>query len=209
MDHLSLILDVGAAAILIIFTILGAHRGFIKTVSGLLTVVIAYYGAGFLARMLGPWAAEQLMPYLENIQLPEILSAETLEQFSFAGVAVGSIDSVQEALGGTVSRVTESIISGIAQALGYALVAAVSFVVLCIICKLIFHAIDLVARLPLLDLTNHVLGFAAGVATGVVLLLAIAWILGFFDAYITAEVVQDTHIYKWFADLPGTLQSLR
>ena len=209
MNPMSVILDLGAAAVLLICLISGARRGFVMTVSGLVSVVLAYLGAGILARMFGPRAAELLEPYLMNIQLPEVLDAQSLNRFSFAGVDVGKIDLVQEALGGTFTHVAETIVTGLARTLGYVLVAIVSFVVLCILFHLLVRAMDLVARLPVLKFLNGVLGLAAGILTGGVILIAAAWILGFFDAYITPEAVSSTYLYKYFADPPMILQFFR
>ena len=57
-----LILDLIIIAILIIFAALGAHRGLILSLCGLLAVLVAFVGAGFLARTLSPMVADALEP---------------------------------------------------------------------------------------------------------------------------------------------------
>ena len=57
-----LIFDLIIVAILILFAALGAHRGLILSLCGLLAVVVAFVGASFVARTLSPMVADALEP---------------------------------------------------------------------------------------------------------------------------------------------------
>ena len=57
-----LIFDLIVLAVLILFAALGAHRGLILSLCGLIAVVVAVLGASFAARALSPLVADALEP---------------------------------------------------------------------------------------------------------------------------------------------------
>ena len=57
-----LIADGLILAVLLLFALVGAHRGFILSLCGLLAVLVAFVGASFAARTLSPMVADALEP---------------------------------------------------------------------------------------------------------------------------------------------------
>ena len=57
-----LIADGLILAVLLLFALVGAHRGFILSLCGLLAVLVAFVGASFAARTLSPIVADALEP---------------------------------------------------------------------------------------------------------------------------------------------------
>ena len=55
-----LIADGLILAVLLLFALVGAHRGFILSLCGLLAVLVAFVGASFAARTLSPMVADAL-----------------------------------------------------------------------------------------------------------------------------------------------------
>ena len=208
-NTLSIFLDIVVLLVVGGYAVSGARRGFVMTVSGLVSILLAYIGAGLLARLFAPAVAGLIEPYLQRIELPAILSAETLEHYEYAGIKVSALEPVRQSMNASASQLAARIISGIAAKLAYALVAVVAFLVLCLVFHGIFRAMDLVTRLPVLSFLNGTLGFVAGLAVGCLLMVVLAWVAGFFDAYVTPEAVSLTRIYRFFADPPALLTLFR
>ena len=66
MTTTAIILDVITAAALIAFTVLGARRGFFRTVAGLLTVILALAGAQLFTAWAAPRVSGVLQPVIER-----------------------------------------------------------------------------------------------------------------------------------------------
>lgn len=66
MTTTAIILDVLTAAALIAFTVMGAHRGFFRTVAGLLAVILALVGAQLFTSWAAPHASGVLQPAIER-----------------------------------------------------------------------------------------------------------------------------------------------
>ncbi len=66
MTTTAIILDVLTAAALIAFTVMGAHRGFFRTVAGLLAVILALVGAQLFTSWAAPHVSGVLQPAIER-----------------------------------------------------------------------------------------------------------------------------------------------
>ena len=66
MTTTAIILDVITAAALIAFTVVGARRGFFRTVAGLLTVILALTGAQLFTAWAAPHVSGVLQPVIER-----------------------------------------------------------------------------------------------------------------------------------------------
>ena len=66
MSTTAIILDVLTAAALIAFTVAGAHRGFFRTVAGLLAVILALVGAQLFTSWAAPHVSGVLQPAIER-----------------------------------------------------------------------------------------------------------------------------------------------
>ena len=66
MSTTAIILDILTAAALIAFTVMGAHRGFFRTVAGLLAVILALVGAQLFTNWAAPHVSGVLQPAIER-----------------------------------------------------------------------------------------------------------------------------------------------
>ena len=74
------IMDIAAAAILLLFLILGARAGLIRSLAGLVIVVVALVGAGMIAATFADPAAKLVAPMIEKAvaeKVEEAITAET------------------------------------------------------------------------------------------------------------------------------------
>lgn len=66
MTTTAIILDIVAAAVLIAFAVMGAHRGFFRTVASLLAVILALVGAQIFTAWAAPHVSGVLQPVIER-----------------------------------------------------------------------------------------------------------------------------------------------
>ena len=88
-----LIADGLILAVLLLFALVGAHRGFILSLCGLLAVLVAFVGASFAARTLSPMVADALEPKFASA-IEEQLNASIQQQVAEEGSAALSPDDV-------------------------------------------------------------------------------------------------------------------
>ena len=189
-----LIADGLILAVLLLFALVGAHRGFILSLCGLLAVLVAFVGASFAARTLSPMVADALEPKFASA-IEEQLNASIQQQVAEEGSAALSPDDVPldgvlnalremgfyETLINTVDKAVENGMTSVAaQSAAYLILFLLGFALILIAWKLISHALDLVARLPGLHFLNKTCGALFGLVQACVLLFVAAWLLKFF-----------------------------
>ena len=168
-----LIADGLVLAVLLIFACIGARRGLILSLCGLLAFVVAFLGASFAARTLSPVVADALEPRFAAA-IEEQLN-ESIRQQAEAGEAAvlspddvpleGVLDALREmgfyeTLINTVDRAVESgmtavaasaaaaVAAAIAQSAAYLILFLLGFFLILLAWRLLSRALDLVARLP-------------------------------------------------------------
>ena len=213
-----LIADGLILAVLLLFALVGAHRGFILSLCGLLAVLVAFVGASFAARTLSPMVADALEPKFASA-IEEQLNASIQQQVAEEGSAALSPDDVPldgvlnalremgfyETLINTVDKAVENgmtsvaaVAAAIAQSAAYLILFLLGFALILIAWKLISHALDLVARLPGLHFLNKTCGALFGLVQACVLLFVAAWLLQFFGHVLPESLVTQTHLLKFF-----------
>ena len=223
-----LILDLIIIAILIIFAALGAHRGLILSLCGLLAVLVAFVGAGFLARTLSPMVAdaleprfaaaieEQLNEQIQNSQVQTDLTdpssgevtpatlplqdvLNALRDMGFYETLVNSVNqAVEDGMTEVAASAAAQVAAAIAESAAYLISLLLAFVLILLAWKLISHALDLVARLPGLHFLNKSLGALFGVIQGIIILFVAAWLLQFFGGILPQDAVEKTYLLKFF-----------
>ena len=218
-----LIADGLVLAVLLIFACIGARRGLILSLCGLLAFVVAFLGASFAARTLSPVVADALEPKFAAA-IEEQLN-ETIRQQAEAGEAAvlspddvpleGVLDALREmgfyeTLINTVDRAVESgmtavaasaaaaVAAAIAQSAAYLILFLLGFFLILLAWRLLSRALDLVARLPGLHFLNKTLGGPFGLVQGCILLFLAAWLLPFFGQVLPRELVEQTVLLKFF-----------
>ena len=200
-----LIADGLVLAVLLIFACIGARRGLILSLCGLLAFVVAFLGASFAARTLSPVVADALEPRFAAA-IEEQLN-ESIRQQAEAGEAAvlspddvpleGVLDALREmgfyeTLINTVDRAVESgmtavaasaaaaVAAAIAQSAAYLILFLLGFFLILLAWRLLSRALDLVARLPGLHFLNKTGGALFGLVQGCIILFVAAWLLQFF-----------------------------
>ena len=218
-----LIADGLVLAVLLIFACIGARRGLILSLCGLLAFVVAFLGASFAARTLSPVVADALEPRFAAA-IEEQLN-ESIRQQAEAGEAAvlspddvpleGVLDALREmgfyeTLINTVDRAVESgmtavaasaaaaVAAAIAQSAAYLILFLLGFFLILLAWRLLSRALDLVARLPGLHFLNKTGGALFGLVQGCIILFVAAWLLQFFGQMLPLELVEQTVLLKFF-----------
>lgn len=186
------IIDIIAAGILVLFTLLGAKRGLFRALSGLVMILLALAGASLIANTLAAPAARVLAPAVEkriearmdeavrdrtplleteeDSELDALLDALGLDSRRRDSLAESAREMIRE----SGAPILEAVITAAAESVIHGILYILAFFLLMVLLKLIARAMDLVFRLPVLSEANALLGGAAGLIEGTVLLVLAA-----------------------------------
>ena len=225
---MTLLLDAVLVVLFVLCVWLGFKRGFIKTVSGLIALVVAVLLASVLS---GPIAQAvytdmvypsvvttleehvtgELIPSAAEVdaalaELPDFVTALLKSGGLEDGAAVvAKIESVAPGSSAAHS-VADVVITPIVLPLLQMLISVLLFLLAYVVASILLRVLDVVAKLPLLKQLNHLLGLAAGALTGalwVVFVARILFVLAWLGvaAWLTPEVLEGT----WLASFANGL----
>ena len=186
------IIDIAAAAVLIGFAVFGIKRGLFRALSGLVIVVLSLVGAGIAANTLSAPAARFLTPVIERHVEARLTGAlESREGWEAAapeelmellGLSPELRDALAERAGDAVrdagATIVEAVVETVAESVIHGILYILAFFLFMVLLKIAARAVDLVLKLPLLSDANALLGGAAGLVEGILLLLLAAVLLG-------------------------------
>lgn len=208
-----LLIDLVLIAVLVLFAILGARRGFVLTLCSLLAVVVALVGADLLADTLAPRLADTLQPRLEQ-SIQESLenavqeTAQDGEGFSAVqamavlkekgGIYQWAAGALEEALNdgitATAAQAVAAAAAAVAEQIARGLIFLIGFLLVLLAWSILSHALDLVARLPVLSSLNGTLGGVLGFIKGLLVLYIAVWVLCDLTGFISPGTVAQTKL---------------
>lgn len=219
-----IIYDLIIAAVLLFFVWLGYRKGLVLTLCSLLAVFVALIGASILSNALAEPAAKAIEPIVaeriqesltEAIQSTEFASvdggvAQLPEEVDLAGVIEhlketklfqGFAEAFQKAVDSGVAQVTanaaQSLAHYVAVQIARMVIFAVAFLAILIGWWFLSHALDLVAKLPVLSTVNAWGGGAVGLVKGALIAYIAVWLLR--GSYIPLAAIEDSYLLKFFA----------
>lgn len=209
----SLLLDLVLLGLLVFSFVMGVRRGFLLSLCSLLAVLVALLGGWYLA-------AHWSQPLEERLE-PVIL--ETLTQREAEEETTSPLpDNLPQALQDQAAQTAQDWKNAtLAQAAAFLAGAAAKvllflagFFVVLLLWNLLFHALNLVAKLPGLHGLNKFFGGALGLVKGLLLLMLARWVLCDLLGWIPADVTRDSILLSLlpsldlFDLLEGTLPSI-
>lgn len=206
-----ILIDLLAAAALLLCVIQGYRKGFVLTLCGFLALFVALIGAYFVADALAGPVSQLLLPLIQSrlsaavsaqtsaaadgVTLPALLEALRSSEFykQFVSAVENAVDEgVIAATGGLMDSAAAFIAARVAWLVLYVL----SFAVILFLWFLLSRALDLAFRLPVLSGLNHWSGAVLGLVKGVVVVYAAVWLLK--DSLLTPETANQTHLVRFF-----------
>lgn len=219
MNYSYLIYDAVIVAILAFFFLRGRKKGLILTLCGLAAFFVAIIGARTASDTFAPQVADLLQPHFSTVIEEQLGSGlqEKLDDLLTAGeqgdntiakllAALGFYDEVADTIRSAVSGqaaqtaadVAVSLARAVAEVVAGVLVFVVAFLLITVAWFLLSRALDLAARLPILNGLNRTLGGLFGLLQGMLLLFLIAWGLRLMGGIIPQETVAQTTLLKFF-----------
>lgn len=212
-----ILFDVAVVAILAFFVWRGWKKGLLLSLCGLVVALLAFWGAGFLADLLDAPVADAIQPKLASAiedNLSDYMASQSeyrspadlmdgLREMGglYEWVADGLADtreSMDSMVLDTVQGVARAAAQTIAVQIAHTVIFALAFVLLFILLTLLFHALNLVAKLPGLNFCNGLGGGLIGLVKGVVILFVAIACLRLFSGLITPEVEENTYVMRLF-----------
>lgn len=223
-----ILLDIAILAIVILFLILGVHRGGILTLFSLVAVIVALLGGSFLSDLFSPMVSDAIQPVLETsiqatidtqIQSPGETGIDKaldalrdkggLSQWA-ADWLEETRDTLDNAVQQNLAQVVSQAAAAVAGQLARGILFTVGFLVVLIVWNILAHALDLVAKLPVLDSLNGALGGILGLIKGLLIVYIAAWVLCDLTASIPKETIEQTYLLKALREFsPLTLLSAK
>ena len=199
MQHIAII-DLVLAAALIGFTIFGAARGLYRSLAGLLVLVLAIAGAGWLTETCAAGVEDVLRPPLtrrmesivsdamleETAKIEDIADTEPilmveqfLRRFGWEGDLGETLrESTEDALMDVEKALASALVDSVLPVVVSAVLKAVFFVVLLIVLRLISRLLQpIIEHLPVVRQFNRLLGGGAGLIQGVVVIYVAFWLM--------------------------------
>lgn len=195
---MNLLCDLLIVVVLGVSIYLGKKNGMIKTFFGFFGSIIAFVLTAVFARPFGSFLTEKVFyPFFKNrfldslsdstgqsassldfLDLPEsarkVLSGFGVETEKLTDYVKSIPETVEESVTESVGRF---VVMPIAEAVGYACAFLALFIVFSILIRIVVRLLDLVAKLPVLNFANTVLGVVAGAVQGVFFAMVIASLL--------------------------------
>lgn len=218
-----ILFDLIILAVLAVFVIRGAFRGLVLSLCSLLAVVVAFLGAGFVARTVSPMVAGALEPKFAAVieeRLDDAIRAQVeageqavlsrddvpldmvLNVLRDMGLYENLIDAIDRAVDKGLTRAAASaaaaVAAAVAQSVAYLVLFLTAFALILLVWGLASRALDLVAKLPGLHFLNKTLGALFGLVQGCIVLFILAWLLQFSGNLIPEETVEQTHLLRFF-----------
>lgn len=199
-----IILDVVAVLLFLFFLWRGKKRGFIKTVAGILALILAFWGTGILVDAVAPTVSENYVtPWVEDFLSPKVeeQNPETPTEFEELLIGAGVPETMAEDLitARPISELLSSASRGLANAATEAVLYLIFFIVLLILLKLIFKVIDKIFDLPVLNFANSTLGLICGGILGF-LFIYLGSVILLKVGVLDSTVLGDTYVLRAILD---------
>lgn len=207
LENSALIADVVIALLLVAAAAIGAWKGLVKSLAGVIIVVTAFIGASFVANALAEPVAQWLGPVIEERIVEKLTTENTadaqsmLEAFHFDGESLQQmVDEVTGKVKETGMELLHAVTDSVAYSVAYAAVYLVAFLLLLLVVWLLLKPVHLLVKLPVLRTVNALGGCALGLVWGVLLVFLAVWLLQRFDLLLTAEMVENSLLLHFFAN---------
>ncbi|MEG0824908.1 MAG: CvpA family protein [Oscillospiraceae bacterium] len=210
MTYAYILLDVAVLGLLVLFGFWGAKRGFVLSLCGLFAVVVAIFGASLLSHYITPIISNFLAPHLTPIFEGWLVQEGVPQQSGFLWrmMEQALLHSLPETVAGALPQVTTAAALAITVAgwIANATSFLLTFMVILLLWTLLSHALNLVSKLPGLNMLNKTAGLMVGLIKGAVVLFVGAWVLRHLDGFVPPELTAKTTLFRFFMTMnPMTL----
>ena len=190
----NLIADLVVIGVLILGVVLGAKKGFIKTIAGLVIVVVSIFGAKFLSSIVTEPITCFVFPLVEE----SVTSKIGNNVIDPSGIDI--VDRAVESAAGTVTPILKVTAEAFVRSIVHAVAFLFCFLVLTIVLRLLMDAVDKVFDLPLLKSVNGILGAVCGLIQALLILFLVPYVAKHLGIRAIEELSQDTVLLSYFVN---------
>lgn len=216
----AVLVDVIAVFFLIFFALRGRKRGLIRTLTGILALVIAFWGAGILAQQTSPYLSSKYVePWIYNAVLPTVSESQSVTAvpdseaevtetlggaFKEIGIPRGAIQSFFNDFVINLTDSLEHIVENASKSIGYKLTYAILFLLyfllLYLLLRLAAKLVELLAKIPGINFVNKTLGLLLGLISGYLVVLILSFILTTTGVFLTPQLVSETYVLQYLVN---------
>jgi len=210
------IIDAIVVIILVAFTIYGAKRGMLRTLAGLVIVVVALVGAGMLAATFSTPVADLVTPVVQERISRQVESAMAVQSGTVTesdGVSIEDLlailgldedvreslaEKVQERIRDTGASIAVAVVESVVYSFVYGVLFVLGFLALLLLLKVLVGAMGIVLKLPGLRGLNALGGGILGLVEGALLLFLAVWAARRLGVSFETEQLGEAHILRIF-----------
>lgn len=216
---MNIIIDLALIGVLALYTWSGYKKGLILAVSGILALIIAFYGANLVAQTYSAEFTSMIQPMIssavngavneteEEHRVAQGEDGETdVYEVSYGSLKkLGMLESAAKNLADELKQevrevgiaLKSAMVHKLASTIAYVLTLIIVFVLIIILFIIVANVVNLAFKLPGLDLLNCIGGALFGLIKGLILLFAIAWVTRFLGFALPESVVDATVVLQW------------
>lgn len=212
----AVIIDAIVVIVLVGFTVCGARRGLLRTLAGLVMVVVALVGAGMLAatfsgpvtKLVSPIIQEHISDRVEEAMAQQADTHQESEEFRAEDLLAllgldedvrGSLaERAEESIRDTGASIASAVVESMVSSFAYGILFILSFLALLLLLHVLVGAMDLVMKLPLLHGLNTLGGGVLGLIEGALLLFLAVWAARRLGISFETEALAEAHILRIF-----------
>ena len=214
--------DAAIVVILLVFLLLGAHKGFILSLCGMIAILVALGGGAFGAKTLAPKVSEALEPRFAvaiEAKLNEEIAASIsegrteFEENTLTGIlgflsslglyqelAQAVEDAIESGMTTVAATAAAKAAAALAEAIAYPLLFLIIFFLVMIAWTLASHLLDLAFHFPVLNGLNRLGGALLGLVKGTVAVFLLVWLMRHFAMLPLPEELAQTKLLQFFAN---------
>ena len=216
---MSLIIDLILIAIVAFCAWNGYRKGFIMGISGILALIVAFYGAQIVAdtysqeftSMLKPFVSGVVDAAVADVQIGGEDGYDNEEVYEVTYDALGNIGilksaaqdiakEIAERVERTGQTMREEIVSVLCSKIAYVLTSVIVFLLILIVFTVIANILNLAFKMPGLEFINESLGALFGFAKGAIIVVAIAWVMRYLGVLVDEDIVNKTVLLEWLME---------
>lgn len=216
---MSIIIDLILLAIIAFCAWNGYRKGFIMGISGILALVIAFYGAQIVADTYSQEFTSMLEPFVSGIVDSAVAGAQeenetqyeendvygvTYDALGNIGILKSAAEDIAEEIAEKVERtgqtMREEIVRVLSSKIAYVLTAIIVFLLILIVFTVIANILNLAFKMPGLEFINEIFGGVFGLAKGIIIVLVIAWVMRYLGVLVDEDIVNKTVLLEWLME---------
>ncbi|WP_409967266.1 CvpA family protein [Bengtsoniella intestinalis] len=209
----ALMFDLIIVVIALFFIIQGWYRGLVLSLASLVVLICAGAGASIAADFLTPLATPVVTPSLESYLTNQIAEqaqtdpsatlASMLEDGKLSILTPYLDNEVIATAEASLSEFASETIADISNLVATGIIGTIiwvfAFLILALLLHIILHAVDLVAKLPVLNTLNTIGGILVGVVQSLLVIYIVLIVAGCFNWLPTEVEGAQSYVYHYFA----------